>query len=110
MVAALFGKRQRIAAGLGTDADGLEQLGRLLAWMRSPQPPRTIGEARSIKRYDLTVSEPQAVTYKESTLRPSIAGFAAIHLSRNIRVGCYTVHHTQRRRSYLRMLWREFGA
>ena len=48
VVANLFGTRQRVAAGLGTDANGLEQLGRLLAWMRSPQPPRTIGEARTL--------------------------------------------------------------
>ncbi|RUM95183.1 UbiD family decarboxylase, partial [Pseudaminobacter arsenicus] len=48
VVTNLFGTRQRVAAGLGTDADGMAALGNLLAWMRAPQPPRTLGEVRSM--------------------------------------------------------------
>ena len=48
VVTNLFGTRERVAAGLGTDGPGLATFGKLLAWMRSPQAPRTFGEARSI--------------------------------------------------------------
>lgn len=48
VVSNLFGTRERVAAGLGTDIAGLETLGNLLAWLRSPQPPRTLGEIRSL--------------------------------------------------------------
>lgn len=49
VVANLFGTRRRVAAGLGTDAEyGLDRLGRLLAWMRSPEPPGSIRHARSM--------------------------------------------------------------
>lgn len=48
VVTNLFGTRERVAAGLGTDGSGLATLGRFLAWMRSPQAPRTLGEARSL--------------------------------------------------------------
>ncbi len=46
VVANLFGTRERVAAGLGTDLAGLATLGALLAWMKSPQPPQTLREAR----------------------------------------------------------------
>ncbi len=42
----LFGTRQRVAWGLGTDPEGLASLGELLAWMRSPKPPRDLRQAR----------------------------------------------------------------
>ena len=44
----LFGTRDRVAAGLGTDPDGLEGLGSLLAWMKSPKPPQTLRQARAL--------------------------------------------------------------
>lgn len=46
VVTNLFGTRERVAAGLGTDVPGLATLGALLAWMKSPQPPQTLREAR----------------------------------------------------------------
>lgn len=46
VVTNLFGTRERVAAGLGTDIDGLASLGVLLAWLRSPQPPQNLREAR----------------------------------------------------------------
>ena len=48
VVANLFGTVERVAAGLGTDREGLAGLGKLLAWMRAPRAPRTLGEARSL--------------------------------------------------------------
>jgi 4-hydroxy-3-polyprenylbenzoate decarboxylase len=48
VVANLFGTVERVAAGLGTDREGLVSLGHLLAWMRAPKAPRTLGEARSL--------------------------------------------------------------
>jgi 4-hydroxy-3-polyprenylbenzoate decarboxylase len=48
VVANLFGTAERVARGLGTDMDGLKSLGELLAWMRSPRPPQTLREARSL--------------------------------------------------------------
>ncbi|MBA5775691.1 UbiD family decarboxylase [Stappia sp. F7233] len=47
LVVNLFGTRERVAAGLGTDMAGLGALGRMMAWMRSPRPPTTLAEARS---------------------------------------------------------------
>ena len=44
-IANLFGTRERVAAGLGTIPSNLERLGAFMAWMRSPQPPRSIAEA-----------------------------------------------------------------
>jgi 4-hydroxy-3-polyprenylbenzoate decarboxylase len=44
----LFGTPERVAWGLGTDLEGLGSLGELLAWMRSPQPPRDLREARRL--------------------------------------------------------------
>lgn len=44
----LFGTRQRVAWGLGTEPEGLASLGELLAWMRSPKPPRDLREARML--------------------------------------------------------------
>lgn len=46
VVANLFGTKERVAWGLGTEPDGLEDLGALLSWMRSPQPPRNFSQAR----------------------------------------------------------------
>lgn len=48
VVANLFGTVERVAWGLGTDVDGLEPLGALLAWMRAPQPPRSLRAARTL--------------------------------------------------------------
>lgn len=48
VIANLFGTSERVAAGLGTDMEGLKTLGALMAWMRSPRPPRTLGEARTL--------------------------------------------------------------
>ena len=44
----LFGTAERVAWGLGTDVGGLAGLGEMLAWMRSPQPPRSLREARTL--------------------------------------------------------------
>ncbi len=42
----LFGTEDRVAAAIGADSrDALTELGRLLAALRAPQPPRSIGEA-----------------------------------------------------------------
>jgi 4-hydroxy-3-polyprenylbenzoate decarboxylase len=46
VVANLFGTKERVAWGLGTEPEGLEDLGALLSWMRSPQPPRNFSQAR----------------------------------------------------------------
>jgi len=46
VVANIFGTRERVAWGLGTDIRGLETLGALLAWMRSPQAPQSLRQAR----------------------------------------------------------------
>ncbi|MDG4880468.1 UbiD family decarboxylase [Mesorhizobium sp. WSM4884] len=46
VVANIFGTRERVAWGLGTDIRGLETLGALLAWMRSPQVPQNLRQAR----------------------------------------------------------------
>ncbi|WP_320410792.1 UbiD family decarboxylase [Mesorhizobium sp. Root695] len=48
VVANLFGTRERVAWGLGTDLHGLETLGALLAWMRSPQAPQNLRQARQM--------------------------------------------------------------
>jgi 4-hydroxy-3-polyprenylbenzoate decarboxylase len=45
VIANLFGTRERVAAGLGTTPADLERLGAFMAWMRAPQPPRSIAEA-----------------------------------------------------------------
>lgn len=46
VLANLFGTQERIAAALGwDDTSALADLGRLLAALRAPQPPRSIGEA-----------------------------------------------------------------
>src|SRR5512143_441535 len=42
----LFGTEDRVAAALGADSrEALTELGQLLATLRAPQPPRSIGEA-----------------------------------------------------------------
>lgn len=46
VVTNLFGTAKRVAMGLGTDTDGLETLGEMLAWLRSPPPPQTLRQAR----------------------------------------------------------------
>ena len=45
VIANLFGTRERVAAGLGTTPVDLERLGAFMAWMRAPQPPKSIAEA-----------------------------------------------------------------
>lgn len=44
----LFGTCERVAAGLGTDREGLAGLGEFLAWMRAPKAPRTLREAQAL--------------------------------------------------------------
>ncbi|HUQ52920.1 MAG TPA: UbiD family decarboxylase domain-containing protein, partial [Gammaproteobacteria bacterium] len=42
----LFGTEERVAAAIGHDSrEALTELGRLLAALRAPQPPRSVGEA-----------------------------------------------------------------
>ncbi len=48
VVTNLFGTPTRVAWGLGTDVEGLEALGEMLAWLRSPQPPQSLREARTM--------------------------------------------------------------
>lgn len=48
VVTNLFGTASRVAWGLGTDVEGLEALGEMLAWLRSPQPPQSLREARTM--------------------------------------------------------------
>lgn len=48
VVANIFGTRERVAWGLGTDIPGLETLGTLLAWMRAPQAPQNLRQARQM--------------------------------------------------------------
>lgn len=48
VVANLFGTARRVAWGLGTDVGGLEGLGEMLAFMRSPQPPRNLRQAHTM--------------------------------------------------------------
>jgi 4-hydroxy-3-polyprenylbenzoate decarboxylase len=44
----LFGTRQRVAWGLGTDPEGLASLGEMLAWMQAPKPPRDLRQTWSL--------------------------------------------------------------
>lgn len=48
VIANLFGTRERVAAGLGTDGAGLPALGEMLAWMTSPRPPSSMSEAHAM--------------------------------------------------------------
>lgn len=48
VIANLFGTSERVAAGLGTDIDGLGRLGRMMAFLRSPKPPKSLGEAAGL--------------------------------------------------------------
>ncbi|MGS1095329.1 UbiD family decarboxylase [Aquamicrobium terrae] len=48
VVTNLFGTTRRVAWGLGTEPGNLVELGELLAWLRSPQPPRNLGQARHL--------------------------------------------------------------
>jgi len=46
VLANLFGTEERVASGIGADSrEALTELGKLLAALRAPQPPRSIGEA-----------------------------------------------------------------
>jgi len=70
VIANLFGTRERVAAGLGTSPAELERLGAFMAWMRSPQPPKSIAEAgrlfpaarAALQSRAKIVSEPKAWT------------------------------------------------
>jgi len=44
----LFGTVQRVAWGLGTEPERLVELGEMLAFLQSPQPPQTLSQARSM--------------------------------------------------------------
>ncbi|EXL03223.1 UbiD family decarboxylase [Aquamicrobium defluvii] len=48
VVTNLFGTARRVAWGLGTEVEELGRLGRMLAWMRQPQPPQTLRQARQM--------------------------------------------------------------
>ncbi len=48
VVANLFGTPGRVASGLGTDVEGLGRLGALLAFLRTPQPPQSLRQARQL--------------------------------------------------------------
>ena len=48
VVTNLFGTVRRVAWGLGTQPQNLVELGELLAWLRSPQPPQNLGQARRL--------------------------------------------------------------
>ena len=48
VVTNLFGTVERVAWGLGTDIAGLGRLGSLLAFLRTPQPPQTLAQARQM--------------------------------------------------------------
>ncbi|MET3663035.1 4-hydroxy-3-polyprenylbenzoate decarboxylase [Aquamicrobium ahrensii] len=48
VVTNLFGTPSRVAWGLGADVEGLAALGEMLAWLRSPQPPQSMREARTM--------------------------------------------------------------
>lgn len=48
VVTNLFGTKTRVAWGLGADVEGLGVLGDMLAWLRSPQPPQSLREARTM--------------------------------------------------------------
>jgi 4-hydroxy-3-polyprenylbenzoate decarboxylase len=48
VVTNLFGTPERVAWGLGTERDGLERLGELLAWLRAPKPPRNLRQAHRL--------------------------------------------------------------
>lgn len=48
VVTNLFGTAKRVAWGLGTEVEGLGRLGEMLAWMRQPQPPQTLRQARQM--------------------------------------------------------------
>ncbi|MCO5130153.1 MAG: UbiD family decarboxylase [Xanthobacteraceae bacterium] len=48
VVTNLFGTAERVAWGLGTDVAGLERLGALLAFLRTPQPPQNLRQARQM--------------------------------------------------------------
>lgn len=48
VVTNLFGTASRVAWGLGTDVEGLKMLGEMFAWLRSPQPPQSLREARTM--------------------------------------------------------------
>lgn len=65
VVANLFGTVGRVAAGLGTTPVGLAALGELFAWLRSPQPPHSLREAR-----DLLPAARGALMARPKTVRP----------------------------------------
>ena len=48
VVTNLFGTTERVASGLGTDIDGLQSLGEMMAWLRAPKPPQSLREARAL--------------------------------------------------------------
>ncbi|MEF2070794.1 UbiD family decarboxylase [Consotaella aegiceratis] len=48
VVTNLFGTRRRVAKALGTNLEGLEALGELMAWLRSPTPPASARDARDL--------------------------------------------------------------
>jgi 4-hydroxy-3-polyprenylbenzoate decarboxylase len=48
VVTNLFGTRERVASGLGTDLAGLKSLGEMMAWLRAPRPPQSLREARAL--------------------------------------------------------------
>ena len=44
----LFGTLERVARGMGRSYDDLRELGRMLAFLRQPEPPKSFSEAREL--------------------------------------------------------------
>jgi 4-hydroxy-3-polyprenylbenzoate decarboxylase len=76
----LFGTRERVAAGLGTDPEGLQSLGALLAWMKSPKPPHTLRQARA-----LLPAARGAMLARPNSSRLRVNGARPIPISRSCR-------------------------
>ena len=46
----LFGTLERVALGMGRSYDDLRELGKTLAFLRQPEPPKSFSEARKLWR------------------------------------------------------------
>lgn len=79
VVANLFGTAGRVASGLGTDLDGLKSLGEMMAWLRSPRPPQSLREARSLlpAAKGALLSRPKAVA-RPRAWREAAADFSTL--------------------------------
>lgn len=75
VVANLFGTQERVAAGLGTTPANLERLGAFMAWMRSPQPPKSIAEAGRLSRGAGCLAFAPENRFRAKELERGFAGF-----------------------------------